>query len=299
MRIGIIGGGSIGLLFAYYLSKTHEITIYTRSTEQAKEICQNGIFLEKNQMHNVQRKINAVPFSKWHLSDELTIVTVKQYQLMDVIDHLAKVDMQGHTLLFLQNGMGHLKSLALFSNTNIFVGTVEHGANRTSLNSVRHNGVGLTRLAVMQGEETLLTHLVADSTPDFPLVVEQSYKDMLLKKLVVNAVINPLTAILRVRNGELIDNCYFYRLVCRLFDEIKAALSLEDPQTYFQNVEQVCRKTADNRSSMLKDVEEYRQTEIDAILGYILDEAKEKEIEVPLVQTFYDLIKGSELLREA
>lgn len=298
MKIGIIGGGSIGLLFAHYLSQTHDITLYTRSSEQAEMICQNGILLEKDEKNVIRREIHARPFSKWTLSDDLIIVTVKQYQLKGVLEELIKTDLHGCTLLFLQNGMGHLKSLESICHANIIVGTVEHGANRTGINSFRHNGVGVTRLAVMHGEGQQMTSLAEHSSFEFPLVIERDYKEMLIKKLVVNAIINPLTAILQVRNGELIKNDYFYRLFCQLFDEIKVILALENPQIYFHNVEEVCRKTANNRSSMLKDLEEHRQTEVDAILGYLLDEAIEKQIEAPLIQTFFHLIKGRELLKE-
>nr|WGD90222.1 FAD-dependent oxidoreductase [Bacillus subtilis] len=35
MKIGIIGGGSVGLLCAYYLSLYHDVTVVTRRQEQA------------------------------------------------------------------------------------------------------------------------------------------------------------------------------------------------------------------------------------------------------------------------
>ena len=34
MKIGIIGGGSIGLLFSYYLSEQHSISLYVHTKEQ-------------------------------------------------------------------------------------------------------------------------------------------------------------------------------------------------------------------------------------------------------------------------
>jgi len=40
MRIGIIGGGAIGLLFACYLSKSNQVTLYCRTNEQVRLISQ-------------------------------------------------------------------------------------------------------------------------------------------------------------------------------------------------------------------------------------------------------------------
>ena len=117
---------------------------------------------------------------------------------------------------------------------------------------------------------------------------------MLLKKLVVNAVINPLTAILRVKNGELITNPHYYLLVQLLFKEIEQSLQLQNSKGHFENVIAVCEKTAKNHSSMLRDLEENRPTEVDAILGYILEKAAEREIDTPMISSFYHAIKGKE-----
>ena len=45
MRIGIIGGGAIGLLFASRLSEKHSVTLYTHTADQASIIKRDGIRL--------------------------------------------------------------------------------------------------------------------------------------------------------------------------------------------------------------------------------------------------------------
>ena len=52
MKIGIIGAGSIGLLFASYLSSAFSVTLYTRTSEQAKEINDHGLHLLKGAEQN-------------------------------------------------------------------------------------------------------------------------------------------------------------------------------------------------------------------------------------------------------
>ncbi|MDQ7861305.1 2-dehydropantoate 2-reductase N-terminal domain-containing protein [Peribacillus frigoritolerans] len=42
MRIGIIGGGAIGLLFASHLSEKHNVTLYTHTADQASIIQRDG-----------------------------------------------------------------------------------------------------------------------------------------------------------------------------------------------------------------------------------------------------------------
>jgi 2-dehydropantoate 2-reductase len=293
MRIGIIGGGSTGLLYAYYLNQTFSVTIYTRTTLQAEKINAEGLFLKKGeQLSNLF--VKAVPFDNWKGKEEITIVTVKQYQLENVLLKLQNKDIKGSTFLFLQNGMGHIKHLDKLSAKNILVGSIEHGAYRNSPNMVTHNGEGVTRVAIFRGQQEFLNDFVDAVPSSFPIVIEPDYYEMLVRKLIVNAVINPMTAILRIQNGELINNPHYYEIFQNVFSEIIEILNLKNKDDYFNNLIQVCEKTAQNRSSMLKDLESNRETEVDAILGFLLAKAEKDHIHSPLIRTFYQLIKGKE-----
>lgn len=297
MKIAIVGGGSIGLLFAYYLNQEHKVVLYVRNPEQMKELRENGLFLNrsKDTYHTV---VDVKSTSEWGMHHEdLTVICVKQYHLPSLLDH-AELS-EEHPLLFVQNGMGHLKKIEQLKNRRIFVASVEHGALKMSNNEVSHTGNGVTRMAVFRGDRCELIDKLALSLENiFPFIWEKDYYNMLVKKLVVNAIINPLTAILRVPNGQLLENPFYYELLTRLFNEVKAILQLENGEDYFNNLVHVCKNTAKNRSSMLKDIEENRPTEVDAILGFLLDEAYEKEIAAPLVYMLYNMIKGSESQRK-
>lgn len=291
MNIGIIGGGSIGLLFAYYLSEQYDVTLYTNTKYQSDEIIQNGIYLIHNESKSI-RRVKTKSFEGWSGQEALTIVAVKQYHLEHLVNLLAAKQTKNTDYVFLQNGMGHLKLLKnLYANT-IFVSSVEHGAYKKSSFEVEHNGIGQTKLALYQGEISLPPSFFTN--PNFPIILEDDYFEMLVRKLVANAIINPLTGLLKVPNGEIIRNKDYFSIVKNLFGEIEVVLKLERGDRYFQQVIEICQKTAGNRSSMLKDLEANRPTEVDAILGYILDEAEMNKINAPICKTLYHLIKGSE-----
>lgn len=294
MKIGIIGGGSIGLLFAYYLNKCFDTTIYTRTDRQARMIGAKGLLFEKNRKKETVQ-IKAESFSNWNGEEDLTIVAVKQYHLEDVLGQIHERMNNKGSYLFLQNGMGHLKQINKLTADNIYIGSVENGAYRAGDRHVRHTGEGVNRVAVyFEKNSSLLHDFIKPLSSFFPFVMEENYYEMLIKKLVVNAVINPLTAILRVPNGELVSNPYYRENFRALFKEISGILHLDDEQVYYQHVLNVCQKTAKNRSSMLKDIEENRITEVDSILGYLLEEAKKQNRHAPLTQQYYTLIKGKE-----
>lgn len=298
MRVGIIGAGSIGLLFAAYISRVFEVTIYCRSTEQTSEINKNGIVLNKKGEQTISF-VQALPITEWKGVEDITIIAVKQYHLYPIIEKINQLPVIPNNLLFLQNGMGHLKQLETIPFTNIYVGSVEHGALKENSYTVSHNGEGITNVAVFKGDTTLLSEFVFSAPIEFPLVLKEDYFQMLQNKLIVNAVINPLTAILQVKNGELINNQYYFHVLKNLFSEISTILNLKNAEVHQLQIIDICKNTSENRSSMLRDIEANKMTEVDAILGYILEEAQFKEMTAPQVENLYYLIKGKEVLKEA
>jgi len=293
MKIGIIGAGAIGLLFSYYLSEKNQVTIYTRSKRQAELIHSKGVCLMDAGTTKTAR-VEVVPFEFWTGSDELTIITVKQYHLPTILPVLNERINDRGSLLFLQNGMGHLKWLAELNARRIYLGSVEHGAARVNEYTVSHNGNGITKSAVYRGNPNHLEWLISSTPANFPITLENDYQEILLTKLIVNCIINPLTASFQVANGTLVRNPYFYQIVNSLFEEIANILNIHNREEQFAIVLSVCEKTATNHSSMLKDIAAGRETEIDAILGYVLEEANRKQMQAPLTRNYYNLIKGKE-----
>jgi len=293
MKIGIIGGGSIGLLFAFYLSEKYPICLYVRTKEQLGLIQSKGLFLKQHELEK-HKFIEVKLYSEWSGCEDLTLIAVKQYHLNQLMDILYAHSRPDKSILFLQNGMGHLKYLEKL-NGEVYVGTVEHGAIRLNANRVLHTGIGSTNISSIRPSRSRLLEMISlELDKSFPFIIEEDYENMLLKKLVVNAVINPLTAILGIKNGELLENKHYFELMKMIFNEIEQCLSLQNSQQYFENIVTVCKKTAHNQSSMLCDLEGKRPTEVDAILGFILEKSVEREINTPIIATFYQAVKGKE-----
>lgn len=293
MRIGIIGGGAIGLLFANYLTEKHDVTIFTRTLEQAKLLHTNGLHFIVNGQKKI-KKVKANQLSDEINNQELLIITVKQYHLADLYPLIQYIKVP---LLFLQNGYGHIELIKTLQFTAVFVGVVEHGALRLNQYTVEHTGLGKTKLASFHGDWSDLP-IINEQITSFPFEMHTDYHGMLLEKLMVNSVINPLTAILGVPNGDLVKNPYYEQLMDHYIQELAEILQLENVEDTMEHVKQVCRVTAENRSSMLKDLENRRLTEIDAILGYVLRVAKQTGKDQHLTQFLYTMIKGKEMKKE-
>jgi len=119
---------------------------------------------------------------------------------------------------------------------------------------------------------------------------------LLWGKLVINAAINPLTAILRVPNGELLAHSTAGALMYAAANEAAAVaialgvhLPYPDPSAA---AEAVARRTANNRSSMLQDVLRGAPTEIDAICGAIVQAGEGLGVPTPVNLTLWQLVKA-------
>jgi 2-dehydropantoate 2-reductase len=289
MNIGVIGGGAIGLLFSAFLSKKHDVTIYTRTKEQAIMLQKKGIIVEGPSPFQIH--VNKATSDRDY-QEEILIISVKQYQLFPIIQLLK--NLSGRTLIFVQNGMAHIELLKDLSMHNIILGSVEHGVLKKDHYLIEHTGIGRTIFCRFHANELTIINELNPHDPSFIVDVFDDWYSVLAKKLLANAIINPLTALYRVQNGELVFNPFFHRIAKKLFQEVWKVLELKNKSEHWDYVQNICKSTAKNRSSMLKDIENGQMTEIDAILGYIIAEAKKKHLSIPHVQFLFDSIKGIE-----
>ncbi|WP_025730118.1 2-dehydropantoate 2-reductase [Heyndrickxia ginsengihumi] len=292
MKIGIIGAGSLGLLYGGYLATKHAVTMFPRSLEQAEKLCEHGITVCGENCFQVN-VLSTMDVSALNEQDVI-FVTVKQYHLMSIVNMLKNIE-TSIPLVFLQNGMGHLTLLETLPQQIILVGTVEHGATRKNEMTVSHNGVGKTNIAFFCGHSDLLLKFFSSQPEQFKFVHHDHYELMLLHKCFANAMINPLTAILKVKNGELIRNSFYYKVFQSLFEELISLFPQLDREAMYRSVKNLCLSTKENESSMLKDIKKGSKTEIDAILGYMLGKASEREQHVPIMTAIYQIVKGMEL----
>ena len=114
------------------------------------------------------------------------------------------------------------------------------------------------------------------------------------QKLAINCAINPLTALYKLKNGELAGPRFADALqqICVEVADVMCAEGIATTAEELQRrVMTVVELTADNYSSMYQDMELGRETEIEAITGFLLAKAARHGIAVPVNQGLYQAIK--------
>lgn len=285
MKFVIAGAGAIGMLVACLLVEAgQEVQLLTRREEQAKTINEKGI-LKGGKRYSVQA------FSKWkNISPEAYVLLAVKYDALEQLLPYIEAHARQNPIVFLQNGMLHLQFIKNMPHSDIAAGSVEHGALKVSDNAIKHTGNGVIKWALLKGDKQKFLPIL-----EMTGVKSEWHDDadrLLFRKVLLNGIINPLTALMSLKNGELLTNRYAYELVKDVYAELFRAFPEMETLLPFEEVTALCTATATNSSSMLMDKMAGRKMELDTILLYLL---KRSPVELPLVKAFYHLLKSTEV----
>lgn len=291
-NILIIGTGALATLFAARLAKIG-ISVTMLGTWQAglDALNRNGTRVIEPDGQEIIYPVKAV--SKCQQAD-LAIVLVKSWQTEHVAQQLEGCLAPDGLVVTLQNGLGNGEIL----RSRLGAARVAQG--------ITIMGVSLIAPGVAQiggeGKVSIETHPRLGALPailaeaGFQTEVVPSAASLIWSKLVINAAINTLTALLDVPNGELLKRPSARELMGKLALETAAVaeaqnirLSFDDP---VQTVELIAEQTALNFSSMLQDLRRGAPTEIDAICGAILRAGKVHGVDTPFNESVSKLIKA-------
>ncbi len=316
MNISIIGAGALGLLFASKCARNSEVVeLVVHSIKQKELLNKFGIHLIKASEPN-QRSQFKVYYSafedylnnpndklRMNRSIDWVFLMVKQQQIDNcLIEFLKRYTKTGAKVLCFQNGIGHIERLAMhIPKELIFAAITTEGAIKESLFQVKHTTqFGKTWIGhhdknciiSNNGEKKIINYL---NNAGFDVISSKNINSIIWKKLIMNSVINPLTAILQVRNGELLRSDHWIKLMRALYDEarqITNALDIELSEELWSELLNLIRSTSENNSSMLQDLQAGKKTEIDWINGALIRKAQQKGISVPTHEAMYQMVKG-------
>ena len=159
---------------------------------------------------------------------DLLILPVKAYQVQPVLEQLQPFIQPNHVIVLLHNGMGTIEQVRKkLPNNPLIAATTSYAAFKPDANTVIETGLGTTHLGWLGNVQTSLKHSIE---PILSMLLPPSHwhQDIglaLWKKLAINAVINPLTAIHNLKNGELTDikyNANISNICCEVAKVMKA-----------------------------------------------------------------------------
>ena len=176
----------------------------------------------------------------------------------------------------MQNGLGAAQEVAAaLPQTNVVMAVSYQGANFVREGEVNQVAVLRTHLGYEGRGPDDTVRAVADLLDRAGLKprVEADMTPLVWGKLIVNAAINPVAALAGVTNGEVAARPTLRALAGAIADEGEAVARARGVALpYADALEatlETARGTAENRCSMLQDLEAGRPTEIDYLSGAI------------------------------
>jgi 2-dehydropantoate 2-reductase len=211
------------------------------------------------------------------------IILVKAWQTSRAAAQLAECLAGDGLALTLQNGLGNYEILArALGSARVALGTTTTAATLLGPGLVKPTGEGTVTI---QSHQKLTPLVAALRSASFKVELVNDANSLLWEKLVVNSAINPLTALLRIPNGELLKRPAARALMRILADETSAVAVAENVRLGFADpsalVEGVAQRTAANYSSMLQDIRRGAPTEIEAICGEVVRKGRQDGVATP------------------
>ena len=301
MKIVIIGAGAMGCLYGAYLSRKHEVIMLDSFDKQVEAINQNGItVLEEDGTGNKFTNVKACISGEYKEAADLVVVFVKSTFTEDALRDNKKLFGDKTLVMTLQNGAGNDRKIAKYVNKkNIIIGTSKHNSVNLGGGKVRHSGSGETTIGSNLENNTNLDKIQAIlEESGFKVEKTNDIQRVIWSKLFVNLSINTFTAITRAPIGSMIENKYAWdfaeKMICEAVDVAEADGTHFSYREVLNMVHHVCEDAGKGYSSMSQDVMNCRLTEIDAINGAIVEQAKLYNVKVHYNSLIVDLIHAIE-----
>ena len=267
----ILGVGSIGGLFAHRL---HHGGATVRLLSRSNEASSRRIALKT--AHSTQSL--SFDCSLVDEDDDIShlLITSKSWAAGAALREIRHRIGNHTTIVAMMNGMRHIDDIqAGAPDCTLFLATTTAGCHRA----------GEQWIAAGDGK-TLIGQQDASAAPSWfgtwqkgspSLEWCSDINERLLEKVAINACINPLTAVHGVKNGALLREPY-QAWAAQIIAEVENILTemgyTQSASRLDQAVRTVMADTADNTSSMLSDVMAGRRTEVDSIVGWLLDRSE-------------------------
>ena len=290
MKVVIAGAGSVGLLIGSYLVESGlQVVFLVRREEQATLIRKQGIRRLNGDGSEATFKADAYTDIE-RLPDEAPwIVATKYSGVSPIVESMLERNLR-NAVMFVQNGYGHFDYVNRTTLPNVFFATVEHGAGRLDDRTVSHNGIGVMRIAPYRGDEASFDFMNTVDSTTFPVAFANDAHQIVLRKVLINCMINPLTAILQLKNGDLVANSYAKELFDELFNEVISAFPDMQNDLTKAAVEDVCVRTAKNRSSMLTDRMNGNPMEIETVVTAVIQMGERSGASMVLLRTLEKML---------
>lgn len=296
MRIGIVGAGALGTLFGERLARDNEVVLLERKREVVEAIRRDGLRVDGE-----SRPARATAEPRDLFGVQALFVFVRATDTLRALRPFAAELDPAAAIVSLQNGLGNEEAIktALGGTIPLVIGATTESALTLGPADVTRVGEGTTVLG-SGGASPEVCNRIARLLVDAGFRASAAYdiRPHLWGKLIANAAINPVAALLGKPNGVVLTDGHAGEVARSLAQEaatvanaMRIPLPFTDPWSY---VRTIVEQTADLDNSMLNDLRAGAPTEIDFINGAVVAAGRRAAVPTPYNETVTALMKARE-----
>ncbi|MEX2374887.1 MAG: 2-dehydropantoate 2-reductase [Dehalococcoidia bacterium] len=301
MKIAVIGAGAMGGLWASQLTASgHEVTVVDVSESVVERIRAEGLEVEGPGGERTTSHPRATTHSESIGVVDVVFFFVKAAHTDSAARVAVSLVAESTIVATLQNGWGNADVLAgHFRPAQIVMGVTYNSATVRAPGQIAHTGSGPSFIGSYEKSGPPPNELAElQDSADLPTTIAGDIRQEVWKKLILNAVTLPTSALTGLTAGALGSSAVMSDLLKALCDESVAvanAMGLGiDPSERLSTIHAVLERAGAGKASMLQDVEARRKTEIEVINEAVVKEAARYDLAVPLNSAMTSLVKALE-----
>lgn len=299
MKVGIVGAGALGTLFGQRLAAANEVVLLERKPEVVDAIRAHGLRVDGQ-----ARAAQATSEARDLFGVQILFVFVRATDTLRALRPFAAELSPATAIVSVQNGLGNEEAIkaSLGGAIPLVIGATTESALTVAPADARRIGDGTTMLG-SAGASPEVVNRVVKLLADAGLRASAAYdiRPHLWGKLIANAAINPVAALLDRPNGVVLTDAHAGDVARSLAQEaatvanaMRIPLPFTDPWSYVRNI---VEQTAELDNSMLYDLRAGVPTEVDFINGAVAAAGRRAAVPTPYNETLAALVKAREATR--
>ena len=305
MQIAVIGAGNMGCVYGGNLARIGEqVTLIDVWVEHIDRIRAHGLHLEGlNGDFTVSVGATVAPAEA--PKADAVLICANAYNTPEAARSAKAVLKEGGYAVTLQNGVGNVEVLTeVLGKGRVLAGLSFHSGDLRGPGNVTHTNSGPTYLGELDRSKSSRLLTLADRMEEACLnpVLEEDIVVTIWSKFVHNCGINAICAITDLRPGHIHAIPALDEFQSHIINETLAlvrakGISLPDPDP-FSTIKAYCAKKF-HRVSMLQHLDRGKQTEIDALNGYVARESRKLGLAAPYSEALTMLMRGRQYRPES
>ena len=286
-KIFVLGAGAVGSSYGALLSKKNDVT-FIGNRPHSDAINSKGLMLSGDVQETVfikaETRIKEIP------SKSLILLTTKAHDSARAIKQVKNILKEDTVILILQNGLGNKEVVKRIVEDEA---EVIRGVPKIAAEFLKPGEVtfwnGETILAKTRTGKAIAALF---NECGLNVRVSNEIEREIWNKLILNCVVNPLTAILQVKNDEILVE-RLRQVRSRIVEEcveVGKCEGIEFEPSVNESVDK-CISRYENYSSMCQDIMKGKDTEIDFINRKIVELGRKHKIPTPINEAMTCLIK--------